>query len=410
MNSSQSDLLITNARLATMNANRDAEGDDPLGVIDDGALVISDGQITWVGEPLDAPTADRFLDAGGAWITPGFIDCHSHVIYGGNRAAEFAMRLEGASYEEISRAGGGIVSTVSATRDASEDDLVAQALPRVDALLRSGVTTLEIKSGYGLNTDTECRMLRAAKRIASERRVDVITTFLGAHALPAEFKDNDDDYIDLVVNEMLPAVAEAGLADAVDAFCEGIAFSTDQVRRVFEAARDLGLPVKLHAEQLSDLKGAVLAANFGALSVDHVEYMRQDGVDAMAASGSVAVILPGAFYYLHEKQKPPIQALRDAGVPMAVATDANPGSSPVFSILSAMNMACVLFNMTTTETLQGVTTHGARALGLHDRGKLAAGMRADLACWDVGHVAELSYALGATPLNWSMVAGEMVDL
>jgi imidazolonepropionase len=408
MNSSQSDLLITNARLATMNAGVGDDRDDPLGIIEDGALVISGGQIIWIGKTLDAPTADRFLDAQRTWITPGLIDCHSHVVYGGNRAGELALRLEGAGYEEIARAGGGIVSTVSATRAASEDQLIAQALPRVDALLSSGVTTLEIKSGYGLDTETECRMLRAAKRISAERRIEVVTTFLGAHALPPEFAGNADAYIDLVVNEMLPAVVDAGLADAVDAFCEGIAFSPDQVRRVFECARDLGVPVKLHAEQLSDLKGAVMAADFGALSVDHVEYMGQDGVDAMAASGSVAVILPGAFYYLHETQKPPIQALRDAEVPMAVATDANPGSSPVFSMLAAMNMACVLFQMTTTETLLGATVNGAHALGIYDRGKLATGMRADLACWDVGHVAELSYAMGATPLAWSMVDGHMV--
>ncbi len=405
MNSPQNDLLITNARLATMNS---VDG-DPLGVLDDGAMVISDGLITWIGAAPNAPFMDNRLDAEGAWITPGLIDCHSHVVYGGNRAGEFAMRLEGAGYEEIARAGGGIVSTVSATRAASEDDLLKQALPRVDALMASGVTTLEIKSGYGLNAETECRMLDVARKIGRERQINVSTTFLGAHALPPEFTGQEDAYIDLVISDMLPAAVDAGLVDAVDAFCEGIAFSPAQVRRVFEAARDLGLPVKLHAEQLSDLKGTVMAADFGALSVDHLEYVAQDGVDAMAASGSVAVILPGAFYYLHETQKPPIQALRDAGVSMAVATDANPGSSPVFSILSAMNMACVLFDMTTTETLVGATINGAHALGMYDRGRLATGMRADLACWHVGDVAELSYAMGATPLAWSMVGGAMVN-
>lgn len=405
MKSSQNDLLITNARLATMNDGFDG----PLGILEDGAMVVSGGVISWVGAACNAPTTPKVLDVGGAWVTPGLIDCHSHVVYGGNRAGEFAMRLEGAGYEEIARAGGGIVSTVSATRAATESELLEQALPRVDALMRSGVTTLEVKSGYGLNSETECAMLLTARRLSIARKLDVITTFLGAHALPPEYSGNADGYIDLVVNEMLPAAVAAELVDAVDAFCEGIAFSPDQVRRVFEKARELGIPVKLHAEQLSDLKGTVLAANFGALSVDHLEYVQQDGVDAMAASGSVAVILPGAFYYLHETQKPPIQALRDAGVPMAVATDANPGSSPVFSILCAMNMACILFDMTTTETLLGVTVNGARALGLHDRGRLTTGMRADLACWNVGDVAELSYAMGATPLNWSMVAGEKID-
>jgi len=408
MKYANTDIVITNARLATM----DGPKDDPLGIIENAALVISDGEISWVGLQDDLPTdiinsAKKSIDAGNAWITPGLVDCHTHVIHGGNRAAEFAMRLEGASYSEIARAGGGIVSTVTATRAASKDALLEQALPRIDALMASGVTTLEIKSGYGLDCETEWRMLRAARQVSNHRKVDVKTSFLGAHALPVDFKDNADAYIDLVCSEMLPGAHEEGLVDAVDAFCEGIAFNVDQVRRVFECARDLGIPVKLHAEQLSDLKGAVLAAGFGALSVDHLEYIAQDGVDAMAKSGSVAVILPGAFYYLNESQKPPIDAFRKAGVPMAVATDANPGSSPVYSMLTAMNMACVLFSMTPSEALMGATRHGAKALGLDDRGVLGSGMRADLACWDVDDLGDLAYALGLTPLKWSMINGEI---
>jgi imidazolonepropionase len=402
------DILIVNARLATMAGG----GHDPVGRIEDSACGISEGKIAWLGAYADLPAgmadnAKRLVDAGGAWITPGLIDCHTHVIHGGGRAGEFNMRLNGARYEEIARAGGGIVSTVTATREADEDDLLVQAFARVDALTADGVTTLEIKSGYGLETETELRMLRAARRIGDFFPVDVRTTFLGAHAIPKEYTGNADGYIDLVCTEMLPQATREGLVDAVDAFCEGIAFSSDQVRRVFEVARDLGLPVKLHAEQLSDLKGAVLAAEFGALSVDHLEYVGQDGVDAMARAGSVAVILPGAYYYLNETQKPPIQAFRDAGVPMAVATDCNPGSSPLTSMLVAMNMACVLFRMTPDEVMLGATRYGAQALGLKDRGILATGMRADLACWVVDELVELPYVVGARPLRWSMLAGSM---
>ncbi len=408
MNSADLDILIVNSRIATMNSS----DDDLLGRIEDGALGITGGEISWLGEFEGLPpgmmdNAKRLVDAGGAWITPGLVDCHTHVVYGGDRAAEFNMRLKGASYEEIARAGGGIVSTVQATRASDEDDLLVQCFPRVDALIQDGVTTLEVKSGYGLETDTELRMLRAARRIGDFVPVDVQTTFLGAHAVPVEYRDDPDGFIGLVCDEMLPQVAEEGLSDAVDAFCEGIAFNPDQVRRVFEAARKHGLPVKLHAEQLSDLKGAVLAAEFGALSVDHLEYVEQDGVDAMARSGSVAVILPGAFYYLNETRKPPIQAFRDAGVPMAVATDCNPGSSPVTSLLTTMNMACVLFGMTPDEALLGATRIGAQALGLDDRGILATGKRADLACWLVDDPVELSYVLGGRPLRWSMLAGSM---
>jgi len=408
MNIPDPDTLIVNAQIATM-VEQDA---DPLGKVDDGAIAIMDGRISWLGPYQSLPPglmdrAKRLIDAGGAWITPGLIDCHTHIIHGGDRAAEFNLRLKGASYEEIARAGGGIVSTVSATREADEDDLLVQAFPRVDALISEGVTTLEVKSGYGLETETECRMLRAARRISDFFPVDVRTTFLGAHAIPAEYSDNPDAYIDLVCDEMLPKAANEGLVDAVDAFCEGIAFSPDQVRKVFEMAQKLGLPVKLHAEQLSDLKGAVLAAGFGAISVDHLEYVGEDGVKAMAESGSVAVILPGAFYYLNETQKPPIQAFRDAGVPMAVATDCNPGSSPLTSMLAVMNMACVLFRMTPEEALLGATRIGARALGLADRGTLELGSRADLACWLVDDLVELPYVMGARPLRWSMLAGSM---
>ncbi len=402
------DMLIVDSRLATMDGAKSSD----LGVIEDGAIAIQDGVITWIGSRGDLPaglaaTAGHVIEAGHAWITPGLIDCHTHVVYGGNRAGEFAARLEGASYEDIARAGGGILSTVTATRAADEDALLTGALPRVDALMSSGVTTLEIKSGYGLNCETEWRMLRAARRISVERAVSVQTTFLGAHALPPEYSGNAEGYIDLVCGEMMSGAHEQGLCDAVDAFCEGIAFSPDQVRRVFEHAHTLGLPVKLHAEQLSDLKGAALAASFNAISVDHLEYVGADGVAAMAAAGSVSVILPGAFYYLGETRKPPIDMLRDAGVPMAVATDANPGSSPVFSMLTAMNMACVLFGMTPREVLVGATQNAARALGLTDRGVLATGMRADLACWSVDHPTELAYALGGQPLQWAMVAGAM---
>ncbi len=412
MNSENIDILIVNARIATMAGNTNDPQADMLGRIEDGALGIAGGKIAWLGAYEDVPegmadNAKRLVDAGSAWVTPGLIDCHTHVIYGGDRAAEFNMRLNGVGYEEIARAGGGIVSTVTATREADEDDLLVQAFPRINALTSDGVTTMEIKSGYGLETETELRMLRAARRIGDFFSVDVQTSFLGAHAIPPEYKDNPDGYIDLVCQEMLPRAASEGLVDAVDAFCEGIAFSPDQVRRVFEAAKALGLPVKLHAEQLSDLKGAVLAAEFGALSVDHLEYIAQDGVDAMAKAGSVAVILPGAYYYLNETQKPPIQAFRDAGVPMAVSTDCNPGSSPLSSMLTAMNMACVLFQMTPDEVMLGATRYGAQALGLKDRGVLAVGQRADLACWLVDDLVELSYVMGARPLRWSMLAGSM---
>ncbi|HET7410119.1 MAG TPA: imidazolonepropionase, partial [Paracoccaceae bacterium] len=334
------------------------------------------------------------------------VDCHTHLVYGGDRAREFEMRLEGASYEEVARAGGGIVSTVRATRGATEDALVAAALPRLDALIAEGVCTVEIKSGYGLDAETELRSLRAARRLGRERPVRVVTSFLGAHAVPPEFAGRADAYIDEVCIPALEAAQAQGLVDAVDGFCEGIAFSPQQIARVFDRARALGLPVKLHAEQLSNLGGAALAASYGALSADHLEYLDEAGVAAMARGGTVAVLLPGAFYTLHETQAPPVQALRAAGVPIAIATDANPGSSPMFSILLAMNMACTLFRLTPEEALAGCTRVAARALGLDDAGVIEPGRRADLAVWNVAHPAELSYRFGFNPLHRRIFGGQ----
>ena len=334
----------------------------------------------------------------GRLVTPALLDCHTHIVYGGNRAREFEMRLEGATYEEVARAGGGIVSTVKATRAADEEALLAAALPRVDALIAEGVSTIEIKSGYGLDTNTELRMLKVARRIDELRPIRVKTSFLGAHAVPADFKGRADDYIDEVCIPALAAAKDAGLVDAVDGFCEGIAFTPAQISRVFDKARDLGLPVKLHAEQLSDLGGAQLAAGYGALSADHLEYLSNAGVEALARVGSVAVLLPGAFYTLREQQLPPVEALRAANVPIALATDCNPGSSPMASLLLAMNMGCTLFRLTPEEALAGVTCHAAKALGLKDSGRIAAGLRADLAIWDIEHPAELAYRIGFNPL------------
>ena len=348
-------------------------------------------------------------DAGGAWIAPGLIDCHTHAVYGGNRAAEFEQRLNGATYAEIAQAGGGIVSTVRATRQASVDDLVESALPRLRAIAAEGVTTVEIKSGYGLDTATERRMLQAARRIPDHVPVDVAATFLGAHALPPEFAGDADGYIDLVCREMIPAVAEAGEADAVDAFCETIGFTRDQTERVFRAARDHGLPVKLHAEQLSDLGGAALVAEYGGLSADHLEYAGEAGVRALAKAGTVAVLLPGAFYYLRETQLPPIDLFREHGVGMALATDCNPGSSPVTSLLLMLNMACTLFRLTPAEALAGVTREAARALGLQDRiGTLEPGKAADFALWDIGRPGELAYPAGFNPCRAVVKGGTVV--
>ncbi len=373
-------------------------------------VVLDDVAIAWMGSLSELPDGHRtasVLDLEGRLVTPALIDCHTHLVHGGNRAKEFEMRLNGASYEDIARAGGGIVSTVAATRAATEDDLVDSALPRLDTLLAEGVATVEIKSGYGLDTETELRMLRAARRLAELRPVAVQTSFLGAHAVPPEFSGRNDAYID---DECIPAlrVAQAeGLVDAVDAFCEGIAFSPVEVARVFDVARELNLPVKIHAEQLSDLGGAAMAAAYGALSADHLEYLGEAGVVALAKAGTTAVILPGAFYTLRETQVPPIDLLRENGVPMAVATDANPGSSPLTSLLLTMNMASTLFRLTPEEALAGTTRNAARALGLSDRGVIAPGLRADLAVWDVEEPAELVYRMGYNPLFTRIVGGEL---
>ena len=380
------------------------------GLIRDAALVMEGGRIAWIGPLSDLPAAfaeAERRDLGGRLVTPGLIDCHSHIVFAGHRAGEFEMRLQGASYEEVARAGGGILSTVTATRAADQAALTAAALRRLDRMRRTGTTTVEVKSGYGLTLADEMKLLRAARALADLSPVTIRTTHLAAHAIPPEFKGRADDYIDQVAIPSLHAAHAEGLVDAVDAFCEGIAFSPAQVERLFHAAKGLGLPVKLHAEQLSDLDGAALAARFGALSADHLEYLSPAGVAAMAAAGTVAVILPGAFYTLRETQAPPIAALRAAGVPMAVATDCNPGSSPMTSLPLAMNMACTLFRMTPLEALCGVTVHAARALGLSDRGQLAPGLRADLAVWEADHPAELSYAIGADTLHQTIIGGRL---
>jgi imidazolonepropionase len=395
--------ILINATLATMT--------DGYGLVPDGAVVLKGDSILWAGSRADLPKeyadAPRH-DLGHRLVTPGLIDCHSHVVFAGNRAQEFEQRLEGASYEDVARMGGGIMSTVRATRRASESALVAQALPRIDAMLAGGTTTVEIKSGYGLDMMTEIRMLRVARKIADLRRVTVCTTFLGAHAVPEDFAGRADDYISEMVLPTMRAAHAERLIDAVDGFCEGIAFSPAQIARVFAEARTLGLPIKLHADQLSNLEGAKLAAEAGALSADHLEYTDRQGVRAMAQAGSVAVILPGAFYTLRETKAPPIHVFRRQGVPMAVATDCNPGSAPMTSLTLAMNMACTLFRMTPLEALQGTTIHAARALGLTDRGRIAPGLRADLAIWDAAHPAELSYRIGATPLH-ARIAGGQID-
>jgi imidazolonepropionase len=385
------DRLWFNARLATLAGPR-------LGVVEDGVVAAQGDRIVYAG-PAD-PTLDAAerIDCAGRWITPGLIDAHTHLVHAGDRAHEFELRLAGATYEEIARAGGGIASTVQATRAASEAELVAQARPRLDALVAEGVTTVEVKSGYGLSTDAELRQLRAARALGD--RASIVTSFLGAHALPPEFAGDPDGYIDLVCREMIPAVAAAGLADAVDAFCEGIGFTPAQTRRVFEAARAHGLPVKLHAEQLSNRGGAALAAEFGALSADHLEHLDADGVAAMAQAGTVAVLLPGAYYVLRDTWPPPIEALQAAGVPIALATDNNPGTSPLTSILLAMNMGATLFRLTVEACLAGVTREAARALGLAGEvGTLEAGKRCDLAIWDIERPAELVYRMGFNPLH-----------
>lgn len=399
------DGLITGAALATLDV------DQGYATIEDGALGWRDGVLTFVGPRTalpDAPQrlASEVIEASG-WITPGLVDCHTHLVFAGDRAREFELRLQGASYEEIARAGGGILSTVRATREASEDELLRQSLPRARALLADGATTLEIKSGYGLDFDNERKMLRVARRLGEVLGVDVRTTYLAAHALPPEYKDHADDYIDAACG-WLPRLHAEGLVDAVDAFCEGIGFTPTQTRRMFEAARALGLPVKLHADQLSDLGGAALAAEFSGLSADHVEYTGEDSVRAMADHGTVAVLLPGAFHVLRETKLPPLDAFRTHGVPMAVATDCNPGTSPLLSLRQGMQLACTHFRLTPEEALRGATVHAARALGLRDRGVLRMGARADFVEWQVGHPAELCYWLGGRLADAVYAAGRRV--
>ena len=394
-----------NARLATLRL--DLGG---LGEIESGAIAAKDGRIIYAGLQAELPAGlgdAEVIDCEGRWITPGLIDCHTHLVYAGNRANEFEMRLAGATYEEVAKAGGGIVSSVRNVRAATEDQLVAQTLPRLDALLAEGVTTVEVKSGYGLDLDSERKSLKAARRLASERPVTVRTTFLGAHALPLEAAGDKDAYIAKVADEMLPALAQAGLMDAVDGFCEGIAFSPEQIARVFNAAKALGLPVKLHADQLSDLGGAELAARYGALSADHLEHTSEAGAQAMAKSGTVATILPGAFYFIRETKKPPVDLFRRHNVPMALATDSNPGTSPLTSLLLTMNMGATLFSMTVEECLAGVTRSAAKALGLQNEvGTLEAGKQADLAIWTIERPAELVYRIGFNPLHARIWRGQ----
>jgi imidazolonepropionase len=395
-------ILLTDASLATMK--------DGYGLIPDAAVAMDEGRVLWAGPGVERPKeydALPRISAEGRLVTPGLVDCHTHVVFAGDRAAEFELRLNGASYEEVARSGGGILSTVRATRAASEEALLAAALARVDQMIAGGAVSIEVKSGYGLTLEDELKLLRVARRIGMERRVRVQVTHLAAHAVPPEYAGRNGAYLDEVALPSLRAAAAEGLVDAVDAFCEGIAFAPAEVERLFQAAKALGLPVKLHAEQLSDLKGAMLAARFGALSADHLEYLGTDGVAAMAKAGTVAVILPGAFYTLRETRKPPIEALRAAGVPMALATDCNPGSSPITSLTLAMNMGCTLFRMTPLEALQGVTVHAARALGLADQGMIARGQHADLCLWNARHPAELSYRIGATTLHSRIFGGHL---
>ena len=400
------DRLWTNARVVMPGT-----APNTLSLLPDAAVAVHGEEIAWVGNSSDLPAGigeqcPDVHDCQGQLLSAGLIDCHTHLVYASHRAHEFELRLKGASYEEIARAGGGIVSTVEATREASDSELYDQAAPRLQSLIDEGVTRIEIKSGYGLNTSDELKMLRVARQLGDSFPIDVHTSFLGAHALPPEYANRADDYIDDVCRHMLPAAAEQGLADAVDAFCEGIAFSPAQVRRVFETARAHDLPVKLHAEQLSDLKGARLAAEFGALSADHLEYLAEDDIAALASAGTTAVLLPGAFYFLRESTLPPVQALRDHGVPIAVASDSNPGSSPVGSLLLMLNRACTLLRLTPDEALLGVTTNAARALGCEEvSGSVEVGKRADLALWNVRDIAELSYRIGGIRCVKSLYRG-----
>ena len=402
------DRLLLNATLATF------AGDTPYGLIERGAIALHHGRIAWIGRMDALPDAPDMLAGAvesldGALVTPGLIDCHTHLVFGGDRVHEFDLRLNGASYEQIANAGGGILSSVNATRAASEEQLFAQSLPRARALLADGVTTLEIKSGYGLDLESERRMLHAARRLGRELGVSVRTSFLGLHALPPEYSDRRADYVTLVCDDMLPTLAAEGLVDAVDAFCEGIGFSREETRRLFERAKQLGLPVKLHAGQLSDLDGAALVAEYGGLSADHLEHLSESGIQAMAGAGTVAVLLPGAFYALRETKLPPVAGLREHHVPIAIATDCNPGTSPLLSLRLAAGMACTLFRLTPEEALRGVTVNAARALGLGDRGTLAAGQRADLVVWNARRPAELCYWIGGGLARDIYAGGEKVS-
>lgn len=399
------DLVLTDTNLATMQTDAGA-----FGVIEDAALAISDGRIAWLGAKSDMPAmrTTETQSLAGRWLTPALIDCHTHLVFAGNRAHEFERRLGGASYEEIAREGGGIISTVKATRAANIDSLIKSASNRLDTLMRDGVATIEIKSGYGLNRETELLMLEVARALGDKSKASVVTTFLGAHSIPPEFKGRADDYIDLLTSDILPAAHEKGLVDAVDAYCESIAFSTRQIEKLFDRAKELNIPVKLHADQLSDGGGAELAARYKALSADHLEYTSDRGIAAMAAAGSTAVLLPGAFLTLGETRRPPVDSLREHGVAIAVATDCNPGTSPICSLQSCMTLATSLFGLTPEECLAGVTRIAARALRLDDdRGTLEVGKRADIAEWEIGHPRELTYWLGLNPLSNLYIEGKL---
>ena len=408
INTSSWETLWLNVNLVTM-----AEANTDYGIVKNAALAISKGKIAWFGQmntlPDYDPSAIECIDGEGQWLTPGLIDCHTHIVYGGNRSNEFEMRLQGKTYEEIANAGGGIVSTVTATRAASEDELLTAAIPRLKALHKEGVTTLEIKSGYGLNTCTEIKMLKVANALEQLFPVTIKKTFLGAHALPKEFVGNSQGYIDEVCNKMLPLVVKHHLVDAVDVFCENIGFTLDETKQVFEAAKRYNLPVKIHAEQLSNMKGAELASQYNALSADHLEYLDENGIIKMKEANMTAVLLPGAYYFLRETQLPPIALLRQHNVPIAIATDANPGSSPIHSIQLIVNMACTLFKMTPFEAIAGVTINAAKALGVEkSKGKIAIGYDADIACWDIEQPAQLAYQFGVNPLTRLMKDGKQV--
>ena len=407
------DLLIENARLATMDGSE--SGNLPYGEIANAAVAISGDRIVWVGIMSELPSglregAGNSLDARGRWVTPGLIDCHTHLVFAGNRASEFEMRLRGATYEEIARGGGGIASTVRATRAATDEELFSEASKRLSTLGSLGVTTVEVKSGYGLDTETELRMLRVARRLGTEHPVTLRTTFLGAHALAPEYADDRSGYLDLVCDTMIPRVTDEGLADGIDAFCEGIAFTPEECERVFAAGTRRGLSIRIHADQLSDCGGAALAARVGAMSADHLEYASETGIQAMAKSETTAVLLPGAFYFLREQKAPPVDALRLHGVPIAIATDLNPGSSPINSPLTAMNMACVLFGLSPEEALCGMTRNAAKVLGMAgERGVLRVGSYADLAVWNIGHPSELSYWVGGNPCEAVVQGGAVIN-